>query len=146
MDTNGFDMADQKEAASIEDDGVFVHIHGLNDQAMYYTPLDAPDDGETHEVPVGITITGTHSKRFREIDGRQKRRRLKAKDFTGARVQEDNIEKVAYCTISWQGILDHKKEVRCDNANATTLFTEHPWLLEQLSEAMADHERFTESR
>jgi len=136
----GFDISKEKEAGKIEDEGTFVHICGLDDMPMYY------ENSKGKEEPVGIVVAGAHSARFREVEGRQRRRRLKPKDLTGHRIHEDSTEKVVHCTLSWQGFLDEGKEVRCDHHNVRMLYDQCPWVLDQVVEAMNDHSSFFENK
>lgn len=137
---NGFNIKKQAAAAQVEDQGTFVHIHGLDDLPMFYK------DAEGNEQPVGITVAGSHSARCREVDGQMRKRRIKVRNLTGQSILEDTIERVARCTLSWQGFFvdDGSTEelVRCDVANARVLYKECPWVLDQVSEAMNDHSRF----
>ena len=135
---SGFDISKEKEAGKLEDDGTFVHINDLNDTPMYY------EDADGKEQEVGITVAGAHSTRYRNAEGKQRRRRLKPKDLTGARLHEDSLEKVIHCTLSWQGIEDKGEEVRCDAHNVRMIYTHCPWVLDQVVEAMNDHTRFFE--
>tara|TARA_B100000749_G_C18377699_1_gene444601 strand:- start:636 stop:1070 length:435 start_codon:yes stop_codon:yes gene_type:complete len=136
---SGFDISKEKEAGKSEDAGTFVHICDLNDVPMYYT------DAEGAELEVGITVAGAHSTRFRNIEGKQRRRRLKPRDLTGARLHEDSTEKVVHCTLSWQGITDNGEDVRCDAHNVRMIYEACPWVLDQVVEAMNDHTRFFEN-
>lgn len=133
---NGLDITEQKVLAEREDDGAEVHIHGIDDMPLYYT------NNEGDEVAVTITVAGTNSRKFREIESRQRKRRIKPRDLTGSRLHEDGIEKVAFCTIRWQGILNNGEEVRCDFENARVLYREVPHVYNQLVEAMGEAERF----
>ena len=55
---SGFDLNEQKKAASIEDEGTVVHIHGVDELPMFY------DEGEGEErKPVIIKVAGSHSPR-----------------------------------------------------------------------------------
>jgi hypothetical protein len=134
------DIAKQAEATAAEDDGTFVHLMDLDDNLLYYT------EGESGaERPVGIEVAGAHSRRFREIENKHRKRRIKVRDLTGAKLHDDSIEKVAYCTLAWQGIADSGTPVPLTLSNARELYTQLPWVLEQVTEAMNDHQRFTKS-
>jgi len=132
----GLNIKQQQDLASKEDEGTDVHIHGVDERPLFYEK-----DGV--ETPVTITVVGTNSQRFRQIESRQRRRRLKPKDLTGEKVHEDAIEKVAFCTLRWEGVIDeHDNVIRCDFENAVMLYSALPHVYSQLLEAMGDHERF----
>lgn len=132
------DISKQAEATAAEDDGTFVHLMDLDDNLLYYT------EGE-EEKPVGIEVAGAHSKRFREIENKHRKRRIKVRDLTGAKLHDDSIEKVAYCTLAWHGITDGGTPLLLTLHNARELYAQLPWVLEQVTEAMNDHQRFTKS-
>ena len=131
-----FDLGVEKEAGAIENDGAIVHICDLNDMPMYH------DDADGNEQPVTIKVAGAHSKKFREIEGKQRRRRLKPKDLTGARLHEDNTERVVHCTLEWQGFTSNGEVFPLTSENARELYDLCPWVLDQIVEAMSDHTRF----
>lgn len=131
-----FDITKQAKAGEVEDEGTFVHIHGLDDLPMYFK------DEQGEEQPVGITVTGAHSTKFRQVEAALRKRKLRPRDLTGERLMEDNIERVARCTLSWQGFSISGEMVRMTFDNAKELYRACPWVLEQVSEAMQDHSRF----
>lgn len=130
-----FDITAEKKAGEAEDNGTFVHIHGLDESPLFFT------DGE-EEKPVGIIVAGAHSRRYREIEGIQRKRKLRPRDLTGERAMEDSLERAAHCTISWQGFSADGVVVPFSRENAKTLYRECPWVLEQVAEAMQEHSRF----
>ncbi len=134
----GINVAQQQKEASIEDNPVFVHINDLNDFPLYFSH---EEDGE--QIPVGIWIVGNNSKRMREIEARHRKRRIRPKDLTGASLVDDSTEKVAYCTVKWQGFGDDDgTELLFNYQNAINAFTNMPHVMGQLQEAMADHSVF----
>lgn len=133
---NGFDIEVQKKNREIEDEGVFVHLIGLDDMPMMYED----DDGELQ--PVGVTVAGDHSNRARAFDKEVRRRKITSKSLTGARLHEDNVERAARCTIDWQGFFSGKQKVEFSLHNVRTVYQEAPWVLEQVTEAMRDSSRF----
>jgi len=132
---SGFDISAQAELATREDEGTVVHIHDLSDRPMFF-------DRNGTNVPVTITVAGTHSKRYRRAEEQLRKRKLRSRNLTGEVIYEDNIEKLAACTLEWDGFFDHGDPVRCDSANARRLYKACPWVVPQLTEAMDDHESF----
>lgn len=133
-----FDITEQKQAARNEDQGIDVHIHGLDDLPMFFE-----QDGE--EKPVTITVVGSHSSRCRRFEEQLRKRKLKPSNLTGKRIYDDNIEKTAHCSLDWQGFFMDGKEVPFSQHNVKEVYVQCPWVLEQVLEAMNDHARFFES-
>ena len=136
----GFDVKAQAGAAEAEDAGSFVHVVDLNDRPMYYT------DENGVEQPVGIEVAGIQSSRYRQIEGKQRRRKMRPKDLNGQRIFEDNVERIAFCTLRWQGFFNGENPVELTQNNAYEIYLACPWLLDQLVEVMADHTRFFTSK
>lgn len=131
----GFDISKHKEIAQAEDEGTFVHLHDIDDLPMYYT-----DGGE--EKPVGVWTAGAHSTRHRRIESQLRKRKIRGKDLTAQRLYEDTIERVAGCSMNWQGIFDGDQVVPFTVDNARMLYRTCPWIMDQVAEAMQDHKRF----
>lgn len=134
-----FDIKAQGKAGEVEDGGTFVHLFGLDEQPAFFKDADGKDQ------PVGITVAGTNSRQYRQIESMQRNRRLKPKDLTGAKMLEDSVERVAFCAISWQGFQMDGAPVQFSKENVKVLLKECPWLLDQITEAMQDHSRFSRS-
>lgn len=132
----GFDISEQKELAKKEDEGITLHLEGVDGKPMFFRN----SVGEV--VPVTITVAGSNSDRFKDIENRIRKRKLKPRQLTGDTLHNDQIEKAAYCTLRWEGILDKGNPVRCDHANALALYKHLPFVLRQVIEAMDDHESF----
>ena len=141
-----FDFKQQKELAKVEDEGIFVHIAGLDEVPLYYFPQDTEEGKEIEEEPVGWWVTGSHSKRFREIEARHRKRRLKPKDMTGGRAFEDGIDKMVHCVLRWVGMEEDGVVIECTPENVRMVLVECPWVLEQVSEVMNDHKLFFENK
>jgi hypothetical protein len=134
--SSGFDIEVQAAAANQEDNGTVVHIHGVDENPLFFKA----DSGE--DKPVSITVTGVHSQRFRRIEAQHRKRKLKASRLTGETIYDENIEKVAACTVSWEGFFVNGTPVEMTPHNVKELYKRCPWVLEQVLEAMNDHARF----
>lgn len=130
------DIKKAQEKAKVEDQGVAVHLEDLEGSLIYY------QDENGEEKPVTITIAGQHSTLHRDIERRQQKRRLSKKDLTGARARQDLIERVAHCTLGWQGITSDGEPVAFTRDMARQIYEMLPWILDQVVEAMQDHSRF----
>lgn len=135
---SGFDISKQAEVANQEDEGVFVHVNGLDDMPMYYE-----EDGE--EKPVGIYVAGSHSTRYRRIEDQLRKRKIKPRQLTGEAIYDDNVAKAVACTLSWQGFRQGDEVIPLTNQNAEHLYKTCPWVYDQVLEAMHDHKRFFKS-
>lgn len=134
-----FDIEEQGEKAKEEDKGTEVFIHGVDEKPAFYTDEDGA------EQPVTIIVAGMHSTQFRRAEELLRKRKLKARNFTGEAVYDDNIEKVAACTLGWAGFTFKGEQVQCTPHNVKELYKKCPWVLDQVLEAMQDHARFFNS-
>lgn len=138
--SNGFDFNAIDQVAEAEDQGTVVHVHDQVDRPMYYTAADGS------EKPVTITVAGVHSRRHRKAEEAIRRRKLKPNKLTNEVFYEDHIEKVVACTIGWEGFYSGSGEsrvpVELTRQNAGRLYKSATWVLDQVVEAMNDHQRF----
>jgi hypothetical protein len=134
----GFDIKAQVEKAKKEDEGIDVHVNGVDEQPLYYQKEE-----EMH--PVTIRMAGVHSALFRRAEERIRKRKLKPRQFTGELIYEDNIEKVAACALGWDGFYSNGQEVPFTQENIKEIFKQCPWVLDQCMEAMNDHASFFEN-
>lgn len=137
---SGFDIEQQANQAKKEDEGTVVYIHGIDELPMYYQEEEGGED-----IPVTIHVAGAHSQRYRRVEENLRKRKLKPGQMTGERIHNDNIDKVAACTLDWAGFSVNGNPVECTKDNARMLYKTCPWVLDQVLEAMHDHTRFFES-
>jgi hypothetical protein len=128
---NGLDISAEVEANKAEDEGTDVHLNGRDGKPMFY-----------QGSPVVIRVAGNNSQRCRRFEHQLRQRKLRPKDFVGQRFYDDGIEKAAFCTLSWQGIVDNGNPVQCNVRNAAELYKRIGWVYDQVLEAMSDAERF----
>lgn len=133
----GFDITKQAAAAETEDKGIAVHIFGLDEKPLFH--------GENGDKPVTITVAGAHSKTFRRVEERLRKRKIKPRQLTGEVIHEDNVYKVAACTLGWDGFYVDAQPIECNLENAKMLYKQCPWVMDQVMEAMNDHASFFES-
>jgi len=132
---NGFDLEKQAEQAKLEDKGIDVHIHGVDEKPLFYEK-----DGQ--QFPVIINVSGAHSSQYRRVEQALRRRKLKPKNFTGELIYEDTIEKAAACTNGWEGFFINGKPIDPTPHNIKEVYKRAPWVLDQVTEAMHDHQSF----
>lgn len=134
--SKGFDIQAQAEQAKREDEGIVVHIHGVDEVPMYFTD----HDGE--EKPVTITMAGAHSQRYRDVENDLRKRRIKPKSLTSGQAFEDNMVKTVKCTLAWEGFHVDGTPIEPTEHNARMLYKRCPWVYDQVVEAMHDHAAF----
>jgi hypothetical protein len=137
----GFDIESQVEQAKMENEGIVVHINGIDEKPQFFNK-----DGKL--TPVTITVAGEHSDHYRRAEAAIRKRKLKPKSMTGQVVYDDNIEKIAACTLAWEGFFSRRRGsdtlvlVPMTPDNVKQVYNRCPWVLEQVLMAMTDHASF----
>lgn len=134
---SGFDFTEQVEEQSKHDKGTVVHIKDLAGREMYYT------SPEGERKPVTITVVGTQSKLFKSVEAEMRKRDLGRKSFTPDALQEQGIQKLARCTLAWDGFFNQGREVPLTEENAIQFYRRFDYVRDQVAVAMDDHERFS---
>ena len=62
--------------------------------------------------------------------------------LTAASLEEDSIETLADCTVSWDGIMVDGECPECNRENAAKLYSRFPWLREQADTFVATRSNF----
>lgn len=91
------------------------------------------------EVPE-ITILGRDSDKWQQVatkTGRQMAGKYK-KTVPGQQIEKSLREVLARCTVSWKNIFWNGEALECNYENALMLYTERPWVAEQLLERASD--------
>jgi hypothetical protein len=138
--SNGFDVTKAAELLKAEDEGVTIQLVDAIDEPVYYDK-----DGERH--PVTVTVVGSYSQRFRDMEARQMRRMSKVRNQRALAdaAQRFTQERVAACVLAWDGIEDNGKPLPCTFDNVMMVFDRIPFLYQQVSAAVMDHENFFKS-
>ena len=110
------------------------------------------------KAPLGtfISLVGKESTVFRDHVRRSTNERLRKQAFNQRRgkdtdtptiekIEADAIELLAACTTNWRGVTYKGADLPFSNANAKTLYTDLPWIREQVDEAIGDIENFMPS-
>jgi hypothetical protein len=136
-------------------------VTGANEgfELELYNPATQEDLG------IFITVLGKDSTEFRKLQAEQNQRRLDragragnvSKMLSERQIRADGIELDAACTKSWRtvtpdadGETEHSKsvilvagtELECTKQNAIKLYTDFPWIKEQVDEAILDRANF----
>lgn len=136
--SNGFDRKAQQALAATEDEGTVVHVRGVDEQPCFHKP-----PGAEAERAVTWTVVGVNSRQHRRIEQELRTRKLKPASMTAGAFYADSIEKAAACTVGFDGFYDDGIPVEFNRHNAREILKEFPSLLEQVTEAMNDHARFS---
>jgi hypothetical protein len=107
---------------------------------------------ETEEPIKGMTITllGQDSASYRKMQLVKQQavlnRIAKGKKATGEldaeKLSADMIDDLARLTVAWAGFELDGKPLKCDHANAVTVYTDWPWIREQAQEFVANRANF----
>ena len=99
------------------------------------------DDG----AEIGITLVGKDSDVYRKAQRVVTNRRLSKKTnatLTAERLESEANEVLARCTISWTGVVYEGNELEFSFASAKMLYTQLPWVKEQVDEFVAERANF----
>jgi hypothetical protein len=109
-----------------------------------------PSSGK--DLGILINILGKDSDKFRQIQTEQSRRRTAKLQKTGFRAgltssdfDSDAIELLASCTTGWENMVIDKKDVPFTRENAVAIYTQYPWIKEQVDSAVGDRALFTKA-
>lgn len=117
------------------------------------------------EVGLRVTVLGKDSDVFRRLSTEQNRRRLAKMTKGGVmrfgavppeELETDAVDLLAACTVSWMEVptaaqdaglpkdtwLVNGEELPCTRANAVAVYTQFPWLREQVEAAIGDRANF----
>jgi hypothetical protein len=111
-----------------------------------------------------VRVLGRDSDEYRRLQSEQLRRRIQKSVKTGTmrsvsspkEIEQDGIELLAACTKGWRQAEDREgdgvvgkttitvagAEWECSRANAARLYTEYPWIAEQVDVAVVDRANF----
>ncbi len=128
-----------KSITDLEDVGVEIHLHDLEEEDIWYT------DREGNKHAVTMTVAGTFSKRYRKAEATMQTRRIKRRRIriTGEQLMDDTETLTASCVIGWSGFFDqHGHPIECNKTNVRRVFERFPHIRQQVQVAMEDHETF----
>lgn len=97
-----------------------------------------PSTGD--DLGIKITVAGSDSDLYRKAQRKIMNKRLADKKMK-TRVEEienESLELLAQCTMTWEGVKEGGSEVPCTFDNAKRLYKTYPWLKEQVDQAISD--------
>ncbi len=128
----------------------FKPFEGKSDDGAVMTVVH-PGTGELTDAR--ITLAGVDSRRWRQAgldiykqNLQEKKGTIEEKVTRGLeRIDDNKADLLASATISWENVDLDGKELKCTHANARKLFTDYPWLLEQVNSFVVDRFNFFRS-
>lgn len=95
--------------------------------------------------PVTITLIGSDSDKVRKRQRLEINKRLKRGNrakITAEELDEDAVNLLSLCTVSWSGIEFESKTLDCTAENASMIYQRLPWLREQVDSFVGDRGNF----
>jgi hypothetical protein len=109
-------------------------------------------DGSGELTDITITLRGKDSVVFKQVTQAHSRARLKAyvpgqkmPSIDPAQIERESIQLLAALTISWENVEDNGKPIPCDEVTAEALYTDNPWIAEQVDVFVGDRANFLRS-
>lgn len=100
--------------------------------------------------PMTITVYGPYSSHYKSVSNNQQNRRLmKAQrmggkvNITAEEIEASGLDLLVKCTVSWNLTLDEKPE-KFSTDKAREIYTEYPWVREQVDAVFGDTRAFLE--
>lgn len=100
------------------------------------------------DTDIVITVCGRDSARYKEVIRRQLNRRTKhlgrrlALTLSAEEVEQEALDLLVECTVSWRNVVMNGSELTCTPANVRLLYQTVPIIREQVDEAIADRTLF----
>lgn len=110
--------------------------------------LEVLDPVTGEPVGVYITLAGADSAVHRKAATNVSKRRLNGqkgfrnRGWDPEKMQEESIEILATCTLSWKGVLVDGAPLPCSRDNAIKMYTRFPWLREQVEAFISDRSEY----
>lgn len=106
--------------------------------------------GTNEDLGIKIHVLGKDSDEFQKVSRAQTKKRLAKLNKGGFRagsipteeIEQDGLELLAACTVSWSGVVIGGKEVTCSRESAVELYERFPWIREQVDTAIGDRANF----
>lgn len=99
---------------------------------------------------IRIQLAGLDSARYREHERKISNRRLKQslrrggprQVVTKEELDAEAIDLLATCTLAWENIVENGEPLECTAENARRVYTEYPWIREQVDAFVGDRSNF----
>ena len=110
--------------------------------------LEVLDPVTSEPVGVYITLAGADSAVHRKAVATVSKRRMNGqkgfrnKGFDLEKIDAENIEIFATCTLAWKGVTVDGVSLPCSRDNAIKMYTRFPWLREQVEQFISDRSEY----
>jgi hypothetical protein len=108
-----------------------------------------PGDGtvlkDDNGQPITITLMGADSEKAKKRQRMEINKRLKNgrnSKITAEEMEENGVNLLALCTLSWSGIKLDGRLLECSTENAAMVYQRSPWLKEQVDTFVGDRSNF----
>jgi hypothetical protein len=95
--------------------------------------------------PITITLIGQDSEKVKKRQRVEMNKRLKGgrrQTMTAEELEEQGLQLLAFCTLSWSGIKLDGQDLDCNAANAVIVYQRLPWMKEQVDAFVGDRANF----
>lgn len=129
-------MADLGNLGKVKETGTLVLHHPETDETLY------DDDGNE----MYVELYGQDSKQYKQITNAQQNRNIQKmqrgkRGMTAEQMEANALEILAGCTVSWNIVINGEKP-ECDEATVKQVYTDYPWLREQVDNFIYDRTNF----
>lgn len=101
---------------------------------------------DENDVLLRVNLVGKDSKEYRKaqraITQRRLKSRSKANRFDADAIEHEAIDILVACTKEWSGFAEEGEELEFNPANVRKVYTEYPWIKEQVDEFVDDRGNF----
>jgi len=132
---SGNDLAN---IGAIDDVATVYLYHPLTDEML----MD--DEGN----PMWISVYGMDSSRYRQVTHEQQNRRIQTAQRSGGKpsltaeqLESASMDLLVKCTADWNLFVNNEKP-ECNEKKARELYTEFPWIKDQVDMFMHDRKNF----
>ena len=101
---------------------------------------------DEQDEALSVKLVGKDSKEYRKaqraITERRLKSRSKANRFDADAIEQEAIDILVACTLEWKGFASEGTELECKPSNVRKVYTDHPWIKEQVDEFVDDRGNF----
>ncbi|TAA54015.1 hypothetical protein [Shinella sp. JR1-6] len=108
-------------------------------------PADGTVLKDDNGQPITITLMGADSEKAKRRQRAEINKRLKSgrnTKITAEEMEENGVNLLALCTLSWSGIKLDGHLLECNAENAAMIYQRMPWLREQVDTFVGDRGNF----
>jgi len=93
-----------------------------------------------------VRLVGKDSKEYRKAQRAITERRLKSRSranrFDADGIEQEATDLLVACTVGWEGFAEDGKDLEFNKANIRKVYTNYPWIREQVDEFVDDRGNF----